>query len=247
MTTVVEVRDLAVSYVKGSCVVENVSFDLQRGEVAYLLGPNGGGKTTILKVLIGSAKPFRGSVKLFGTDLREFREWWRIGYVPQDATLTLGRMNVSVDELLGAVSFGRSRSLDRAEVLKLVGLQDTSALLKKPLFSLSGGQLQRVIVAAALINSPELLLLDEPTAYVDPSGSSKLMDLVWSLNTDLGMTILMVTHDVSMIGHRDARILCVNRDRFYAGLMQDLMSSEELCKIYGFHVYSVGHAWKSTE
>ncbi|MCS7118071.1 MAG: metal ABC transporter ATP-binding protein [Thaumarchaeota archaeon] len=247
MTSVVEVRDLAVSYATGTFVVQNVSFDVRRGEVAYILGPNGGGKTTILKALIGAVKPSKGTVKLFGKDIKEFKEWWRIGYVPQNAPATLSKMAVSVDELLKAISFSGRRSVDRVEVLKLVGFQDATNLLRRPLFSLSGGEFQRVVIAAALINSPELLLLDEPTTYVDPTGISKVMELVWHLNRDFGMTILMVTHDVSVIGYRDARVLCVNRDRFYTGLLEDLMSSEELCRVYGFHVYTVGHSWMPSE
>lgn len=245
MRTAVEVKDLAVSYTMGTYAVENVSFEVREGEVAYLLGPNGGGKTTILRVLIGAVKPSRGIVRVFGKNVSEFREWWRVGYVPQNAPSALSRMPISVAELLSAVSTGKGRPMAKEDVLRLVGFEDPSRLLGKPLFSLSGGEFQRVVIAAALVNGPELLLLDEPTTYVDPTGISRVMELVWRLNSELGMTILMVTHDVSVIGYRGARVLCVNRNRFYSGSLEELISSEELCNVYGFHVYTVGHPWRS--
>jgi ABC-type Mn2+/Zn2+ transport system ATPase subunit len=244
---VVRVRDLSVSYVRGSYAVKGVSFEVHRGELLYVLGPNGAGKSTILKALIGAVKPSSGTIELFGTPIERFREWWRIGYVPQNAQAQLSRTPVSVEEVLRASRIP-GRAMEAEEVLRLVGFAEPVEVLRKPLFQLSGGQFQRVLLAMALINAPELLLLDEPTAYIDVTGVSEFIRLVNELNREMGTTVITVTHDVSAItAHRSSMVLCVNRDRSFFGTIGELVASEELCNVYGFHVLTLGHVPGSGE
>jgi zinc transport system ATP-binding protein len=238
---VVRVRDLSVSYVRGSYAVKGVSFEVHRGELLYMLGPNGAGKSTILKALIGAVKPSSGTIELFGTPIERFKEWWRVGYVPQNAQAQLSRTPVSVEEVLRASRIP-SRAMAAEEVLGLVGFAQPGEVLRKPLFQLSGGQFQRVLLAMALINVPDLLLLDEPTAYIDVAGVSEFIRLINELNREMGTTVITVTHDVSAItAHKSSMVLCVNRDRSYFGTIGELVSSEELCNVYGFHVLTLGH------
>ncbi len=238
---VVRVKDLSVSYSRGQYAVRGVSFEVPRGDMLYILGPNGAGKSTILRALIGAVKPASGSIELFGTPIERFKEWWRIGYVPQNAMSQLSRTSVSVEEVLRASQI-RGRAMDVNEVLRLVGFQDPGSVLKRPLFHLSGGQFQRVLLAISLINGPELLLLDEPTAYIDVTGVSDFLKLITRLNRELGTTIITVTHDVSALAaFRSSKVLCVNRDRSFFGTLGEVIASEELCNVYGFHVLTLGH------
>jgi ABC-type Mn2+/Zn2+ transport system ATPase subunit len=244
---VARVRDLSVSYVRGVYAVKGVSFEVYRGDLLYILGPNGAGKSTILKALIRAVKPASGTIELFGTPIERFKEWWRVGYVPQNAQAQLSRTPASVEEVLRASRIP-NRAMPVEEVLRLVGFAQPGEVLKKSLFQLSGGQFQRVLLAMALINVPELLLLDEPTAYIDVTGVSEFIRLVERLNREMGTTVITVTHDVSSItAHRNSMVLCVNRDRSYFGTIGELASSEELCNVYGFHVLTLGHGPELTD
>ncbi len=238
---VVRVKDLSVSYTRGSYAIRGLSFEVHKGEMLYILGPNGAGKSTILKALIGAVKPTSGTIELFGTPIGRFKEWWRIGYLPQNAQAQLSRTPVSVEEVLRASRIP-NRAMEVEEVLRLVGFTDPAKVLRKSLFQLSGGQFQRVLLGMALINLPDLLLLDEPTAYIDVTGVSEFIRLIKELNNEMGTTVITVTHDVSSItAHKSSMVLCVNRDRYYLGTIGELISSEELCNVYGFHVLTLGH------
>ncbi len=238
---VVRVKGLSVSYVRSAFAVKDLSFEVHRGDLLYILGPNGAGKSTILRALIGAVRPASGTIELFGTPIERFKEWWRVGYVPQNAQAQLSRTPVSVGEVLRASRIPQ-RAMAVDEVLRLVGFEQPGEVLRKPLFQLSSGQFQRVLLAMALINVPELLLLDEPTAYIDVSGVSEFIRLITELNREMGTTIITVTHDISSIsGRKSSMVLCVNRDRSYLGTIGELVSSEELCNVYGFHVLTLGH------
>lgn len=180
-------------------VLRGVSLRVHPGETVALLGPNGSGKSTLVRTLLGLIPARHGAVRLFGTDLRQFRDWSRIGYVPQRSTVNLTRAKVS--EVVGSGRLGHRRPFlpprraDRAAVrdaLQVVGLADRAGTEMQ---HLSGGQQQRVLIARALAAEPDLLVLDEPTAGVDLEHQQILADVLTGL-LRRGMAILVVLHEV---------------------------------------------------
>ncbi|MEM0482565.1 MAG: metal ABC transporter ATP-binding protein [Nitrososphaerota archaeon] len=232
--------NVSVSYVRGVEAVSNVSFRLGPREIVFLLGPNGGGKSTILKAIVGLVRPARGVVSVFGVDVRSFREWWRVGYLPQNAATFFERMPISVGEFLRASRIVRE-GLDPVEALRLVGVEDPRSVLGVRIHDLSGGNLQRVLLAASLVNRPGLLLLDEPTVYLDQGGVAAFMRLLEGLRDEWGLSAIVATHDVAALSTLASRVICINRGALFDGSISELVNSEQLCNIYGFHVYLVRH------
>ncbi len=183
----------------GQPVLRGVSLRVHPGETVALLGPNGSGKSTLVRSLLGLTPARHGSVRLFGTELRQFHDWSRIGYVPQRSTVNLTRAKVS--EVVGSGRLGHRRPFlpprraDRAAVrdaLQVVGLGDRAGAEMQ---HLSGGQQQRVLIARALAAEPDLLVLDEPTAGVDLEHQQILADVLTGL-LRRGLAILVVLHEI---------------------------------------------------
>jgi zinc transport system ATP-binding protein len=199
-------------------VLEDVNLTLYERDFVGLIGPNGGGKTTLARVLLGLLPPRRGQVRVMGRPPREGRR--HVGYVPQIVTFDR-EFPISVWEVARMGCLGRRRLLQRytpeddaavAEALRQVSMLD---LRHKPIGELSDGQRQRVYIARALAGSPRILLLDEPTASVDPQVSTSIYELLRQLNDR--MTILLISHDMSAISSYVKTVGCVNRRLFYHG------------------------------
>src|SRR5438128_7760638 len=183
---VVELEHVTFDY-ESERVLDEVSLRIGRGDFLGIIGPNGSGKTTLLKVLLGLLRPASGRIKLFGTDVRLFREWARIGYVPQKATAFDARFPASVLEVVisgrsGVAGIGhRFSGRDRTaaeEALETVGMFEFRA---RPIGRLSAGQQQRAFIARALASRPQLLLLDEPTVGVDVAPQEQVSSLLGHL------------------------------------------------------------------
>ena len=196
---VVELRDGAV-VLGGRPVVRQVDLTVRAGEFVTLLGPNGSGKSTLVRALTGLRPLARGSLSLFGVPMGSFRDWHRLGYVPQRAGAASG-VPVSVREVVASGRLTRRRVLslpsraDRAavtEALEVVGLADRA---KDSVATLSGGQQQRVLIARALAGGPDLFFLDEPTAGVDLPNQEALAEALATLSRS-GSTIVLVTHEL---------------------------------------------------
>jgi len=227
---VIEVKDLSFSY-EETLVLENISVSIQAGEFVAIFGPNGGGKTTFLKLLMGFLKPKRGDVEILGNTPTATRK--KIGYVPQMASFDrLFPISVLEVALMGCLSelsfFGyfTSKTKKRAkEALSRVGMlsQESQAF-----GTLSGGQAQRVLIARAIVGSPEILLLDEPTASIDSEAEQAIFQLLESLQGT--MTILMVTHDLQAIVKRVGRLLCIQSQL-------TSFSPKEVCEHFALGLY----------
>jgi zinc transport system ATP-binding protein len=188
-------------------VLENAAFHLHQGEFVALVGPNGSGKTTILKLILGLEKPDAGTIELFGADCSAGRN--RIGYVPQQAAFDRS-FPISVGEV---VKMGRvcplSRrygSEDRAAVEEALAQVEITELVQRPYAALSGGERRRVLVARALAAKPALLILDEPTANMDTESESRLYNTLGRLKGNT--TVLIVTHDKEFVSSLIDRVLC---------------------------------------
>jgi zinc transport system ATP-binding protein len=209
---IVEARDVSF-YHQGQPVLENVSLSVQKGDFYAILGPNGGGKTTLLRIILGLLPPSSGTIRLFGGDPQSGRRL--VGYVPQFRTFDF-HYPITVEEMVlsGRLSHlsGLRRRYGAADrdlalaVMEKLGLRELSG---RAIATLSGGEQQRVILARALVGKPRLLILDEPTVYVDAPTEMQFFQVVRELRQS--MTILLVTHDIGVISRQVTRVACLNR------------------------------------
>jgi zinc transport system ATP-binding protein len=231
---VISVRHLWAGY-DNEPVLEDINLSIKKLDYIGLIGPNGGGKTTLLKVLLGLLPPARGEVRILGKSVQEGRR--HIGYVPQVVEFDRD-FPISVWEVARMGRLGKRRLLQRyraeddetvAEALRHVGMLDLRA---HSIGALSGGQRQRAYIARALATEPEILLLDEPTANVDPQVSANIYELLSHLNDHV--TILMISHDMSAISSHVKTVGCLNRRLFYHGEKQitpDMLEAAYRCPI----------------
>ncbi|MGD0614982.1 MAG: metal ABC transporter ATP-binding protein [Verrucomicrobiota bacterium] len=240
----VEVQDVRVSF-DGQPVLRGVDLRIPRGQLVALIGPNGSGKTTLLRCLLGLQRVDAGEVKLLGeSDVQEALP--RVGYVPQ--RLALDRSFVlSVREFL-SLRLRRTRHwfwrphrvIDRilSETLVEIGVEP---MLDRPLAQLSGGQLQRVLIAFSLLGKPELLLLDEPTAGVDTPGEQTFYELIAEIHRRHQLTVLLVSHDLSMVYRHASWVYALNGVICCEGSPEQVMNTESLKAAYGIHVSPYHH------
>jgi zinc transport system ATP-binding protein len=206
----IEIENVSFAY-NGVLVLENVSFGVTKGDFLSIVGPNGGGKTTLLKLILGLLLPRSGEIRIFGRPPEKSRE--RIGYMPQhmhfDPQFPIAATDVVLMGRLGNRFGSRYTKEDKQAVIDALEEVDMTCCLKQSFSNLSGGQRQRVLLARALVSKPEILLLDEPTANVDMEIENKLYDILNSLNER--MTILMVTHDLGFVSRIVRSVICVNK------------------------------------
>ncbi len=212
-------------------VLEDVTIQVEEGEFIGIFGPNGGGKTTLLKLMMGMLRPEKGTIKLLGASPKQVRH--KIGYVPQtlhcDKDFPISVFDVVMMGTLSKLPWwgGYTKELKQKAIIALeqVGL----AQLKKQSFgTLSGGQAQRALIARAIVDSPKILLLDEPTASIDPQAEVEILQLLLNLNKT--MTIIMITHDLQVIIDKSKRLFCVDRK-------VSAMRTKEVCEHFALGLY----------
>lgn len=212
---IVELEDVAFSYGRGQpAVLEHVDLAVERGEFVGIAGPNGGGKTTLIRLIVGLERPTRGDIRIFGETPERLSRRYRLGYLPQRAQSGLDAP-ITVEELVTAGRVpvrGVLRSPnreDRLQVEAAIGRVGLDAERARPLRTLSGGQQQRAFIARALAGEPELLVLDEPTTGVDADAQDVLAALLNSLRQELAVTILYVSHEFGAIEPHVGRLVLV--------------------------------------
>ena len=221
-------------------VVDRVSLAVEEGEFLGLVGPNGGGKTTLLKLILGLLAPERGSVRVLGGDPVERRR--HIGYVPQFATFVRDFPITALETVLQG-RLGRTRLLggytaaDRRIAHRVMEEAEIGGLEQRPINALSGGQLQRVLIARALASEPRVLLLDEPTSNIDLRAEADIFDLLKRLNAR--MTIVVVSHDIAFISSYVGRIACLNRTLVCH--QPAALTPELIRQLYGEDVQAIAH------
>lgn len=228
-------------------VIEDASFKVHAGDYIGMVGPNGGGKTTLLKAMLGIIPYESGKVRLFGHDLRHFKDWDRIAYLSQNAIAYDEHFPLSVREL---VSLGRltrkrtARPMDRKDrevidrTMRSIGIED---LARKRIGQLSGGQKQRVVLAKALVRDPSVLILDEPVSGVDSQTQERFYKLLSDLNIERRMTILMVSHDLAAVFCRMSHMICVNRKVNHSAITAHFDPTPLLKDAYGEHFQFAYH------
>ena len=213
-------------------VLEEVSFSISRGDFVAMLGPNGSGKTTLVKLVLGLFRPAKGRVLLMGKPVEEFGAWSKIGYVPQKATHIDPLYPASVREVVamallsGRLAAGRGKKEEDRTVSLALEQVGMAAFRNRPIGSLSGGQQQRVFIARAIVNSPELLILDEPTAGVDAATQGLFYEMLHELNEKQRMTIILVTHDIGIVNRHVTKVACLNQRLVFHGSHAEFCQSE---------------------
>ncbi|MCG8533356.1 MAG: ABC transporter ATP-binding protein [Desulfovibrionales bacterium] len=205
----VELQNLSFDY-GGQSILKDVSLNIPRGEFASIVGPNGGGKTTLLRLILGLESPSRGNIFVLGQSPHRVRN--SIGYMPQYAHLDIScPANVMDVTLMGRLKKGlfRYSKKDKDAALEALVQVKMDHGWKDNFHTLSGGQKQRVLIARALCSHPEILLLDEPTANVDQETEKNLFSILKTLNEK--MTILLVSHDLGFVSHYVKSVICVNQ------------------------------------
>lgn len=208
---VIELDHVDFSYSSGELVIDDADLKIMPGESGCIVGPNGGGKSTLLKLLLGILTPDRGEVKIFGKSPVEARR--RIGYMPQyhqlDPAFPVSALEVTLmGRVSGKLLFRHSKT-DRQYALEVLAELGIADLAERNFAGLSGGQRQRVLIARALAGEPELLLLDEPTANIDPGAEEQFYGILEELRKR--MTVITVSHDLGFVNRETDRIICVNR------------------------------------
>jgi len=213
--TVLELKDVQVSY-DDSIILDNVNLSVRKNDFLAILGPNGGGKTTLLKVILGLLKPNKGTIKVFGKNPEKGRNL--IGYLPQyslfDRDFPINVFDVVLTSRYNGI-FKRYSNKDKEIVLDALKHVDMLNYRDRQIGSLSGGELQRVLLARALAREPKLLLLDEPTVSIDTRAQNSFYKLLLEIKER--MTIIIVTHDIGVIYPYIDKIACLNQKIYYHG------------------------------
>jgi zinc transport system ATP-binding protein len=229
-----------VSITLGDCIVlDDITWGVEPGRFVAIIGPNGAGKTTCLKVIMGLIPPTKGTVQLFGLPpAQAIRQSAMVGYVPQrsihDRTIPFSVLDVVLMGRVGTRGplhwFSRQ---DREQAMESLRRLELLHLKDRPVGELSGGQLQRALIARALAcGSPRLLVLDEPTIGVDIPHQLSLYEILKHLQQDLGLTILVVSHDLAMISRYADEMVCLNRTMHVHGTTQDVLQSRGVEEAY---------------
>ncbi len=229
MEKIISAHNLSVS-LSGHRVLDDLSFTVQKGETVAIIGPNGAGKTTLLKTLLGFI-PYEGTITVLGkSPVALHTPPAKIGYVPQ--RLEFDRtMPVTVKELLSI----HLLQPDQQQIPKALALVAAQPLAGRRLGVLSGGEFQRVLVALALLNKPEVLFLDEPAAGIDMEGADEVYKIIKDLQQAQGLTIVIVSHDVDVVFRYATTVLCVNHRLVCSGVPIEALTKETLEQLYGAH------------
>jgi zinc transport system ATP-binding protein len=220
---ILEIRNLTVKY-DHHVILNELNFYVKAGEIVAIIGPNGSGKTTLLKAILGLI-PRSGEVKIFGGPVKLALN--DIGYVPQRLDFDRS-FPLTVTEFLSFIKVKNTSW--REEVLEESGV---NTFLEARLGELSGGQLQRLLIAKAMLKEPRLLMLDEPTSGVDMAAEMTFFELIEHVNEEHKVTVMLISHEVQMVYKFATQILCLNKDLVCNGRPKEAITQEVLEKLYG--------------
>ncbi|RUM64677.1 MAG: zinc ABC transporter ATP-binding protein [Sulfurimonas sp.] len=231
--------------VRGVDILSQISLEIFHGEYIAIIGPNGGGKTTLIRMLLGLEKPSSGEVRLFGKKLKNFKEWYKIGFVPQRASLVDENFPATVEDIvkMGRVAnrgiFTSFSNEDTKIVEDAMLKMDIVDLKEKMVGTLSGGQRQRVMIARALASKPEILILDEPNTGVDMVSQQRFYKLLAKLNKEEKITIVFITHDIGVIADDIGRLFTINQKATICNDPKETLSCEDVSTLYGIDAHLI--------
>ncbi len=242
---VIQLRNVYMAY-GDRVALENIEARIYENEFIGIIGPNGSGKTTLFLGILGLHLPVRGDILVFGKSVKSAPKEIRqvIGYLPQRESLDPTVPGLVADiVMMGLYSnlglLRRPGRQERTRVREVLEMVEMLPYIDEPIGHLSGGQQQRIFLARALVSNPRLLLLDEPTAAIDPGTQARLIELITRLQRDLDLTILLITHDVNHLIGRVHRVMYLNKQLHAFGPTEEILKEEILARVYGQTVHVI--------
>ncbi len=220
-------------------ILKNITANIKKGDYVGIVGPNGSGKTTLLRIILGTLKPTHGSAKILNVPVEEFRQKEEIGYVPQRSTQSEFNFPATIEEVVESGRAARIRLFgdfgprDRQAIETAFEVTELRGQRHQLISQLSGGQRQRVFIARALAAEPRILILDEPDIGVDINSQKRFYEFIKKLNSELGMTILLVSHDIELIASQVSTVICLNHGLVCHVSTKDFMKEEYVEQLYG--------------
>jgi len=242
---IIQIKNLSVKYGEIEAL-SDVSFDIMSGDYVGIVGPNGSGKSTLIKSILGLIA-FEGKIIFQGETLSDFILKNNIGYLPQKMSFIDQRFPATAMEIVVSGLYCRKKFPKRVtkndykkagEIMETLGI---SGLADRSIGKLSGGQQQRILLARALIHSPKLLILDEPTVALDPQSRDTFTSIIKNLNTEHGVTILLVSHDSGSVGKYASKFLYLDRKVVFYGTFDNFCRSDEMTKYFGSDQHIICH------
>jgi zinc transport system ATP-binding protein len=210
-------------------ILSDISFTVNKGDYLGIVGPNGSGKSTLIKNILGILKPQKGNINLFGQPLNMFRDWNKIGYLPQRLSALNSHFPATVEEIV-QMGISKSQSQKLKNVLELMGI---GHLANRLIGELSYGEQQRAMLAHTLVGQPDLLIFDEPTTALDPETRDVFYTQIEGLNRQKGTTIILVTHDTGLIGKYAHQLLYLDKKIIFNGTFKDFCASADMSGFFG--------------
>ena len=233
MSIIIEAKNISAQYGQTEAL-KNISFVIEQGDFVGVAGPNGAGKTTLIKTLLGLLPLSEGTIELFGKPQKQFHDWHKIGYLPQKFSTINALFPVTVNEvvLLGLLSQKkwpkRISKSDQQKADAIMQELEIHTLKKRLLSELSGGQQQKVLLARALVSTPDILIFDEPSTALDPNSRKEFFLLIQKLNKEKNTTIILITHDTGYIGNYANKLLYIDRALIHFGSISDFCVSKKI-------------------
>jgi zinc transport system ATP-binding protein len=243
---IIEVKNLNY-VVNGISILKNINFHINDGDYTAVVGPNGGGKTTLINSLLGLKKGWSGEIKLFNKKLEDFKEWQKIGYVPQRVIEFDKKFPITVFETvkLGRIynfkKFWRNHTADIKIINNIIESLGISDLKNRLIGELSGGQKQRVMIARALASEPKLLLLDEPNTGIDNETQQEFYNILKTLNKENKITIIFITHDIGVIEDSINSIISINKEILKSDQPRTIFNCQVMREVYGIESHLHHH------
>jgi len=228
MLKVVEIEHLTIQYPDVKAI-DDVSFMINQGDFLGIIGPNGAGKSTLFAAMLGLNTKYEGTIKFFGTDIRKSKSYLKeIGYVPQKPIFEKN-FPATVNDV---VKMGLQKESDENKIDEILQQLWIHELSERRIGELSGGQQQRVFIAKALVNSPKVLILDEPVTGIDQQSIDLFYSILKELNSKQNITIIWSSHDLDAVNKLANHVACLNRTLFFHGESDDFFKNDDLVKQY---------------
>jgi len=226
-TMIVDIKNLSVDY-SGIKALDDISFGIAEGDFLGIIGPNGAGKSTLFRCMLGLHTQYDGTIKVFGNDVRDSRKYLsQIGFVPQKPVVDRN-FPATIREVL-SMSQNSSDPKKVDEALQKVWMHE---LADRRIGDLSVGQQQRVFIAKALVNSPKILVLDEPVTGIDQYNQDLFFQILGELNTKEKISIIWASHDLDAVERLASKVACLNKTLFFHGISEEFFSDDEMLKKY---------------
>lgn len=247
---IIEIKNVSFAYDAKNNVLENINLEIHRGDYIGLVGPNGGGKTTLIKIILGLLKSQGGSISFFGSDICDFKNWQKIGYVPQQINNFDKNFPSTVSEVVMMAYYSDNFFWQKDEKGERVLLENSLKAVNMWNFrdrligDLSGGQMQRVFIARALINQPEIIFLDEPVTGIDEKNQKEFYQLMQKLNKEMKITLVMVSHDIARVTQEVMHMVCVDKTLVCHSTPQEYIDEIRSSSILGEEIKIINHHHK---